>query len=150
MRGPYDESSGASRMLVCSSGTTPSDDSASIPPYVIHSYSDDDDDDMYMTRYVPSPPITPTNPRKSRPLSEPSPRKTLTEKGETEPVLLGPDPPFLEDCGVCKSTGFVPCSKCDAEGFIRNPRSKNAFYCPVCVGHKKVRCPSCGGKCYMC
>lgn len=150
VRGPCDESSGASGMLVCLCGTIPSDESASIPSYVIHSDSDDDDDDAYMTRYVPSSPITPTFTKKPLPMSESSPRKILTEKEEKEPVLLGPDPPFLEDCNVCKSTGFVPCSKCDAEGFIRNPRSKNAFYCPVCVGHKKVRCPSCGGKCYMC
>lgn len=63
---------------------------------------------------------------------------------------LGPDPKFLEDCQTCQNSGFVPCSKCEAKGYIRNPRSPNVFYCPDCVGHAKLRCPTCGGKCYMC
>lgn len=69
---------------------------------------------------------------------------------ESEVSSLGPDPPFLEECEVCNNTGFVPCSNCLATGVIRNERSGNVFYCLDCVGHKKVRCPSCGGKCYMC
>lgn len=66
--------------------------------------------------------------------------------GETEKH----DAPFLENCPTCHNTGFVPCPKCNAEGFVRNSRSVNVFYCPDCVGHKKLRCPTCGGKCYMC
>lgn len=66
------------------------------------------------------------------------------------PTLGSPDPPFLNDCQTCNNTGFVPCSKCNAEGLIRNPRSVNVFYCPDCVGYKKLRCPTCGGKCYLC
>lgn len=67
-----------------------------------------------------------------------------------ESTLPSPDPPFLIECGTCNNTGFVPCPKCNAEGFIRNPRSVNVFYCPDCVGYKKLRCPKCGGKCYLC
>lgn len=63
---------------------------------------------------------------------------------------MGPDPEFIEHCETCDDTGFVPCSTCNAQGHIRNPRSTNVFYCPDCVGHKKLRCPACGGKCYMC
>lgn len=63
---------------------------------------------------------------------------------------LGPDPQFIEECDTCSNTGFIPCPKCDAKGYIKNPRSVNVFYCPDCVGHRKLRCPTCGGKCYMC
>lgn len=63
---------------------------------------------------------------------------------------LGPDRPFLESCATCDNTGFVPCSTCIGQGVVQNKRSVNVFYCPDCVGHKKVRCPACGGKCYMC
>lgn len=149
-RVPYNVSGRVSRVLICSGERAPSDENEPMPSYVIHSDSDNDDDDMFVTRYVPQPPATSSFSRTSRPPSKSPTRETLTENEDKEAVLLGPDLPFLEDCDVCKSTGFVPCSKCGAEGFIRNPRSKNAFYCPVCVGHKKVRCPSCGGKCYMC
>lgn len=60
------------------------------------------------------------------------------------------DAPFIQNCSTCNNSGFVPCSKCDAQGVIRNQRSVNVFYCPDCVGHKKLRCHACGGKCYMC
>lgn len=63
---------------------------------------------------------------------------------------MGPDPEFIEKCPTCDNTGFVPCTTCDAQGVIKNPRSVNVFYCPDCVGHRKLRCPACGGKCYMC
>lgn len=63
---------------------------------------------------------------------------------------LGPDQPFIEDCDTCNNTGFVLCTTCNGDGYLKNPRSSNVFYCHVCVGHKKLRCPSCGGKCYMC
>ena len=63
---------------------------------------------------------------------------------------LGPDEPFLKHCATCANTGFVPCAACDAQGVVRNERSGNVFYCRECVGHKKLRCPACGGKCYMC
>lgn len=66
------------------------------------------------------------------------------------PELEGPDPPFLENCETCHNTGFVICTTCKGQGHLKNPRSVNVFYCPDCVGHKKLRCPTCGGKCYMC
>lgn len=64
--------------------------------------------------------------------------------------LPGPDPPFIENCEACNNSGFVACATCDSQGVVRNERSGNVFFCPDCVGHKKLRCPSCGGKCYMC
>lgn len=67
-----------------------------------------------------------------------------------DPQPLGSDPEFLPACDTCATTGFVPCKKCDGAGVIKNPRSSNVFFCPDCVGHKKLRCPACGGKCYMC
>lgn len=77
------------------------------------------------------------------------------EFGQAKPVattesVLGPDPPFIEECDTCKNSGFVPCGTCGGDGYVKNPRSINVFYCPDCVGHKKLRCPACGGKCYMC
>lgn len=76
-------------------------------------------------------------------------RSSETTRNDME-SLSGPDPPFILDCTMCMNSGFVGCSTCQSKGAIRNERSGNVFYCPDCVGHKKLRCPSCGGKCYMC
>lgn len=54
------------------------------------------------------------------------------------------------DCTTCNNSGFVPCRTCGATGMVKRSSSPNMFYCPDCVGHKKLRCPACGGKCYMC
>lgn len=54
------------------------------------------------------------------------------------------------NCDVCFNTGFVSCRACDATGVIQRSNAPNVFFCPECVGHKKLRCPTCGGKCYMC
>jgi hypothetical protein len=59
------------------------------------------------------------------------------------------DAPWLT-CDVCENTGFVPCKTCGATGMIRRGDAVNVFYCGDCVGHKKLRCPVCGGRCYMC
>ncbi len=75
---------------------------------------------------------------------------TEPQKTSYEAMQLGKDPPFLEDCTTCESSGFVPCNHCNATGVVKNPNSVNVFYCPKCVGHRKLRCPACGGKCYMC
>lgn len=65
------------------------------------------------------------------------------------PNAVETESPWLT-CDVCRSTGFVPCRVCDASGMVQRPNSSNVFFCPQCVGHKKLRCPACGGKCYMC
>lgn len=70
--------------------------------------------------------------------------------GLVDELPLGDDPEFLPACETCQTTGFVPCKNCDATGVVKNERSSNVFFCPICVGHKKLRCPACGGKCYMC
>lgn len=74
---------------------------------------------------------------------------TQSQNGSYEGVR-GKDPPFLEYCTTCDRTGFVPCTNCNATGVVKSPNSVNVFYCSKCVGHKKLRCPACGGKCYMC
>jgi hypothetical protein len=68
---------------------------------------------------------------------------------EEEKAVVQEDAPWLT-CGVCENSGFVPCRKCGATGMIRRADAVNVFYCGDCVGHKKIRCPSCGGRCYMC
>lgn len=136
-----------STTTTCSGKEPPSDDDNPSPQYVVHSDADDDDE-AFMTRYVPPSSFTEKFLTKSQLPSKTASVPTFTRNYHAG--LPGPDPPFMEDCNLCKSSGFIPCSKCGAEGFIRNPRSKNAFYCPVCVGHRKIRCPSCGGRCYMC
>jgi hypothetical protein len=55
-----------------------------------------------------------------------------------------------KDCMTCANSGFVPCRRCNATGLIQRKDAANVFYCPDCVGHKKLRCNACGGKCYMC
>lgn len=62
--------------------------------------------------------------------------------------------PALKYCDVCGSSGFVPCGECEGKGAVARSspdgKHKLAVICPVCVGYKLLRCPSCGGKCYMC
>ena len=54
----------------------------------------------------------------------------------------------VEDCTMCNSTGFTPCTTCDGKGLVT--RGSNTLFCPTCVGYKKVRCQNCGGKCIRC
>lgn len=73
---------------------------------------------------------------------------------ETENGLLHTGSPAMENCDVCMKSGFVPCGECEGKGAVTrsSPDGKHtvAVTCPVCVGYKRLRCPSCGGKCYMC
>lgn len=74
---------------------------------------------------------------------------------ETETELsLHTGSPAVENCDVCCKTGFVPCGECEGRGAVArsSPDGKHtvAVTCPVCVGYKRLRCPACGGKCYMC
>ena len=74
--------------------------------------------------------------------------------GETENEFLHTGSPAMENCDVCMRSGFVPCGECEGRGAVArsSPDGKHtvAVTCPVCVGYKRLRCPSCGGKCYMC
>lgn len=74
--------------------------------------------------------------------------------GETENEFLNKGSPAMESCDVCMKSGFVPCGECEGKGAVArsSPDGKHtvAATCPVCVGYKRLRCPSCGGKCYMC
>ena len=54
----------------------------------------------------------------------------------------------IEDCVTCNSTGFVGCPECRGAGYIQ--RGEVAVFCPTCVGYKKIRCGTCGGKCLKC
>lgn len=60
----------------------------------------------------------------------------------------------MENCEMCGNSGFVPCGTCESKGAVirSSPDGKHtlAITCPTCVGYKRLRCPSCGGKCYMC
>ncbi|CAM9144965.1 unnamed protein product [Hapterophycus canaliculatus] len=73
---------------------------------------------------------------------------------ETDLLSLHAGSPAVEDCDACGRSGFVPCGECEGRGAVArsSPDGKHtmAVTCPVCVGYKRLRCPSCGGKCYMC
>lgn len=60
----------------------------------------------------------------------------------------------MENCLVCGKSGFVPCGECAGKGAVVRESSdgkhRMAVTCPACVGYKRLRCPVCGGKCYMC
>lgn len=60
----------------------------------------------------------------------------------------------MQGCGVCGGSGFVSCGECEGTGAVERSSAdgehKMAVLCPACVGYKKLRCPACGGKCYMC
>jgi thiol-disulfide isomerase/thioredoxin len=55
---------------------------------------------------------------------------------------------MIEDCVTCNSTGFVGCPECQGVGYIQ--KGEVAVFCPTCVGYKKIRCGTCGGKCLKC
>eukprot|EP00752_Nemacystus_decipiens_P016483 g14734.t1 len=73
---------------------------------------------------------------------------------EMESEVLHTGSPAMENCDVCMKSGFVPCGECEGRGAVTrsSPDGKHtvAVTCPVCVGYKRLRCPACGGKCYMC
>lgn len=69
---------------------------------------------------------------------------TVADRAKDGPL----ETPWL--CKACKNTGFVPCLKCGASGIVKRSQTANAFFCEDCCGKKKLRCPECGGKCYMC
>ena len=54
----------------------------------------------------------------------------------------------LLDCLLCNNTGYLPCLDCASQGYVK--RGSLAVTCPTCVGYKRVRCSSCGGKCLKC
>lgn len=58
----------------------------------------------------------------------------------------------LEGCPRCGGTGFIECHSCEGKGHVI--KTVNGFtvadVCMTCVGHKRVPCPQCGGKCYLC
>lgn len=59
----------------------------------------------------------------------------------------------LEGCPRCGGSGFVVCGECEGKGHIvrKAPNGQRvADICMSCVGHKKVPCTQCGGKCYLC
>ena len=53
-----------------------------------------------------------------------------------------------EDCFECNNTGLISCNTCHATGMVA--RGNYTTICMSCTGFKKVRCPSCGGKCVKC
>jgi len=61
---------------------------------------------------------------------------------------LDADVEEVTSCEGCGDSGFVPCSRCEGSGKIQGEIYVD--FCDICVGHGKVRCPVCGGKCYMC
>lgn len=74
--------------------------------------------------------------------------------GAVTTELLHSGSPAMENCDVCGSSGFVACGECEGRGAVARSSSDGkhtlAVTCPACVGYKRLRCPSCGGKCYMC
>jgi hypothetical protein len=54
----------------------------------------------------------------------------------------------LIDCLACGNSGFLPCLDCASKGYVS--RGTMAVICPTCVGYKKTRCSSCGGRCIKC
>lgn len=54
----------------------------------------------------------------------------------------------IDNCTMCKNSGFTLCSTCDGRGLVT--RGSNTVFCPTCVGYKKIRCQTCGGKCIRC
>lgn len=58
----------------------------------------------------------------------------------------------LEGCPRCGGSGFVSCPLCEGKGHIA--KTVNGYtvadICMSCVGHKKIPCTQCGGKCYLC
>lgn len=77
-----------------------------------------------------------------------------TEEVERRISLLHEGSPSMEECTVCEGSGFVSCGECEGVGAVERSSSdgkhKLAVTCPACVGYKRLRCPACGGQCYMC
>lgn len=76
------------------------------------------------------------------------------EEGAGAAEMLHDGSPAMGDCDVCGRSGFVPCGECEGKGAVARSsldgKHTLAVTCPACVGYKRLRCPSCGGKCYMC
>ena len=54
----------------------------------------------------------------------------------------------MENCVTCANTGFTECTFCEGKGYVK--KGELAAFCPNCTGYKKVKCASCGGKCFKC
>ena len=54
----------------------------------------------------------------------------------------------LVDCNLCRNTGYLPCLDCASKGYVM--RGTLAITCSSCVGYKRGRCTSCGGRCLKC
>ena len=61
---------------------------------------------------------------------------------------IGSSNDVVEDCLECNNTGFIKCNACSATGMVA--KGSYTTICTTCTGFKKVRCPSCGGKCIKC
>ena len=69
-------------------------------------------------------------------------KSTLTRlRGETKVSKL-------VDCNLCLNTGYLPCLDCASKGYVM--RGTLAVTCSSCVGYKRIRCTSCGGRCLKC
>ncbi|CAM9371760.1 unnamed protein product [Choristocarpus tenellus] len=60
----------------------------------------------------------------------------------------------VEHCPTCGGSGFTTCPECNGKGILlrSSPGGEHqvAVTCTACVGYKRLRCQTCGGKCYMC
>ena len=54
----------------------------------------------------------------------------------------------IENCATCANTGFTECTICEGKGYVK--KGELAAFCPNCTGYKKVKCVTCGGKCFKC
>lgn len=84
-------------------------------------------------------------------LEDMSQRQPLARKGIVERSGMDAED-RIKGCLRCGGTGFIDCDVCGTKGHV--VRTAEGFtvadICPACVGHKKLPCPDCGGKCYMC
>ncbi|KAK4529697.1 hypothetical protein CCYA_CCYA02G0554 [Cyanidiococcus yangmingshanensis] len=56
-----------------------------------------------------------------------------------------------ETCQTCQNEGVVVCAACNGSGLRpAEPNEVYRYFCPVCLGQKRVRCPDCGGRCLAC
>ena len=76
------------------------------------------------------------------------PAYTKTLKQRLLGLAPDADESVIDDCTVCKSTGFTDCTVCSGTGFVK--KGDLALFCSACTGYKKVRCATCGGKCLKC
>lgn len=77
---------------------------------------------------------------------QPMARKGIVERTRQDPEDR------IGGCKRCGGTGFIDCDVCENKGHVIREAEGHrvADICPACVGHRKLRCPECGGKCYMC